>query len=389
MIGFFLTFLSIFLLQITFVTSTTCNNPLAATFELPALTTSETIGAVSYCKSLQNSDSCCSADVIQTFQSISDTLVSGITKEIIKRDTFLLNTRKYVLPTLTNKLNTMRILTQKSLVAIAAVTSFDISTLHDYANGLYELSELLTTDLSRLTANYTVYQQARTNCFNTMMQTQMAALCLACEPIWSTKGLTSAGVLTLSSTVKSRLLDSCWDYLSFSDAQNSIIGINYMSSYLDRINAAFEKIVKGDYSGYPEALYLMGNTRYGPSNPTSNAQIPSSLPENCEMTQCDWIYTDLFKDGVLNDILLVGGGQMDQTVQNRRRLLKQNKDLDVEAISANFDFGRSLQAGTWDPDSDEAGVTVKFKNDPGNLGNSSDIMRNSFLLLFVILIFIY
>jgi len=237
------------------------------------------------------------------------------------------------------------------------------------------LSKELTTDLSKLSANFTVYQQARTNCITTMVQTQIAAFCLACDPNWATKGLSSTGTLTYSSTLESRLLDSCYDFLSFSDSQNDIIGMNYMSSYLDQLITALKKIVNSDLTGYPDIVYLMMNMQLSPLNPTSNAQIPAGMPDDCDTTECEWLYTSLFVDGQLDEALLVAGGQMDQTVQTggrRQRILKN----------------RSLSSNTWDPDSDEAGVTVKIVNDPGDFANSSTRIGMGYFLFLIILFII-
>jgi len=376
----FLLILSFIILQITLIKSA-CDNTLATVFGIPVLASAETISDLKYCKSLQSSSSCCSAEVIETFQSIANSYVEGLTEQIIARDKFLINTRDLILPTLQNKLSQLKVISKEAVGVLDAVSTFDTSDISDFANALYLLSKELTIDLSKLSANFTVYQQARTNCITTMVQTQIAALCLACDPNWSTKGLSSTGTLTLSTTLKSRLLDSCYDFLSFADSQNDIIGMNYMSSYLDQLITALKKIVNKDLTGYPDIVYLMLNMQLSPLNPTSNAQIPAGMPDDCDSTQCDWLYTSLFLDGQLDDALLVAGGQMDQTVETgNRRILK----------NSGFDFGRSLGSNTWDPDSDEAGVTVKIENDPGDFANSSPrILNSSFgYFLFLILLFI-
>ncbi len=376
------------------VSSTTCgSNPLLAISGITAsFSDAQVVSGLNYCKSLQNKETCCDAATINNFQAKTDNLLSELKADVSKRDQSLIRIRTHVLPSLSSELNTLKDLANKVATNLQAhldaggsgnytsdlKTSFAISL----ASGLAETARSLTDDISTLKSNFPLYQNARSACVIEMVKTQAAAWCLACDPEYTSKGVSGSGI-ALSDTLVQTLTGTCYAYLTDSSSQSAVFSLNLMKNYLQNFTDVFTNVVTYDSSAPIEqltawvldAFLRMEDSVYSPDN----ASLPIQFPSDCESSGCNWIATTLFKGGQLSEtILALGGAVQTESVESRLQEIRVN--------------GRMLGT-SWSPDSDEAGVSVTFEDNPGNVDNNSNsgvlfkgVMGGLVVLLSVLLI---
>ena len=99
---------------------TTCNNPLLSTFGFTPLSTPQKVANLVYCKSLINSQSCCSDTVINQFQVQANELTGRLTRIVIARDQFLMTMRMKVVNQLQTSLDRLRSASDKAMRVIKA-----------------------------------------------------------------------------------------------------------------------------------------------------------------------------------------------------------------------------------------------------------------------------
>jgi len=350
------------------VSSTTCgSNPLLDIYGITAaFSDAQVVSGINYCKSLQGKETCCDADTINGFQDKADDLLKKLSSAVGKRDQSLIKIRKDVLPSLSGKLSSLEDASAKAAAKIqkimAAGGSGDATT--DMMNALvlamamvYEqMAKQLTDSLSAIKDDFTDYQKARSTCVVDIVKIQAAAWCLACSPEYTTEGVSASGI-EFSDNLIQTLTDSCTAYFTGAVTQSVIFSVDLMASYLSSITSAFKDVANGDEDGATN--FMTALTKMAASQAElSSASMPVELPSGCTADECDWIATTMFKGGVLDETsLTLGGTEKSSGLGNRR----------LEEVKVN----NRMLTNSWDPDTDEAGVTVTFSDNPGGVDNSS------------------
>jgi len=383
-------FIVLFAISITTVVSQSCSNFLASDFGIQTLnsTTNETTGLY-YCKSLNNSDSCCHATTINGFQQKADDMIARLTSLVSKRDIFLIQKRNEVWK-LRGTLNRLKVASDNALLAITTQggLSFNISggsggsgflgsgnggqafAVMIVAAVFSEMAGQITENMTSLQSNFTLYQQKRSECVIELVKTQAAAWCLACDPLAGSKGL-SGGLLSLGYELQERIIGSCGEFIVLAAEQSIFLSLYYMSAALNGMANALERIGNGDLDGGVEGFFLAMTASSSLAPPSLDEQKVVELPSYCTKSQCSWIFEKLFYNGKINETLLAAGGELSSDTSGTgdmfTRLLRERDDEeDVEDVIV----GRKLQSGGWNPDVDEAGVNITFSTNPGKVNNN-------------------
>jgi len=396
----------LFFATISYVSSTICGtNPLLRAFDITVGSNeAKVVQGLNYCKSLKDKEVCCSAETINGFQARSDALIKRLTAAVAKRDVSLIDIRKNTLPSLDGKLRAMK---QASLTAITAIGqsmsniggttgeggSSNGGGLVDAMNimllaiiqGYGEMATILTDNLGTLQSNFTDYQEHRASCVVNIVKIQAAAWCLACDPNWIEQGIDVKGALTFSTELTQDLTDSCYDYFAGAASQSMIFGINMISSSLSAMTNAMNKIAKKDPAGSTELFTAIASSAI--NGAVDASQIPIDFPKDCNRDKCNWISASLFNNGKLDEDSLSRGGALDESDDDTGN--GGNTGIDGRRLTGS-ENKRVLSQDGWNPDPDEAGVTVTFEKNPGNVDNSAfiykSIMGGLLVLLAVILI---
>jgi uncharacterized membrane protein YgcG len=381
------------------VSSTVCgSNPLLNTFDITAaFNEAKIVPGIIYCKSLQNKETCCSADTINGFQAKADTLIKRLTSAVGKRDQSLVDIRKNVIPNLNGKLQSMKQASTRAVAKLQASLgdtktgeSPDLGSvmMNALVMGMVqaygEMATMLTENLSTMRNNFTDFQKDRTACVVDIVKIQAAAWCLACDPEFTSKGVSYEGI-EFSTNLKQTLTDSCFNYFSGSAMQSMIFSINLIGSSLSGITSAMNKIARGDPNGATEFMTAIMTSSVSSSS-MDESSIPISFPGDCDADECEWIASTLFKGGKLDESSLSMGGSVGESSSGS----SSGSSSSSGSGSFGFDFGgkrrlaearpkRILTEGEWDPDTDEAGVSVTFEDNPGNVDNSSAMLFKSIL----------
>jgi len=351
------------------VSSTSCGtNPLLDVYGITAaFTDAQVVSGLTYCKSLQGKETCCDADTINGFQSKADELIKSLTSAVAKRDKALLSIRKDTLPSLSGKLASLKEASSKAVAkleeTLANGGSGDMGT--DLMNAIVmamamaygEMAKMLTDNLSSVKSGLPDYQKARTACVIDIVKIQAAAWCLACDPEFTTKGVSLSGI-EFSSNLKQTLTDSCFAYFTAAATQSMLFSMNVLSSQMSAITAALNKVAKGNANGANEFMTAFMTVSITEASLDASA-IPVGFPDDCDEDECEWIPDTLFKGGELDEASLTLGGAVESNSGESGGLVVNGAN-------------RILTAGSWDPDADEAGVTVAFEDNPGNVDNNSD-----------------
>jgi len=367
------------------VSSTTCgSNPLLDAYGITAaFSNAQIVPGISYCKSLQGKETCCDADAINGFQDKADDLLKKLSSAVGNRDQSLIKIRKDVLPSLTGKLASLKDAANKAAAKIQEITaaggSGDMET--DIMNAIVlamamvysEMAKQLTDSLSVLRDDFTDYQKARSTCVVDIVKIQAAAWCLACDPEYTSKGVSVSGIEFPDNLVQT-LTDSCTSYFTGAVTQSMIFSIGLMSDYLSGITAAFKKVANGNANGAQDFMTALTEMAVSQASLASDS-MPVELPSGCTEDECDWIATTMFKGGELDVTSLTLGGSEKSSGLGTRRLEEELKTQK----------GRML-TNSWDPDTDEAGVTVTFSTNPGGVDNSSGVGYKSVIGGLVVLL---
>jgi len=388
------------------VTSLACGtNPLLRAFDIVAPSQTPKIAeGIKFCKSLQGKDSCCSAETINGFQDRSDALIKRLTSAVAKRDVALIDIRKNTLPSLDGKLRAMKQASMNAIIALgqsmgnnAGVggTSGEGGLEDVFGNimilaiiqGYGQMATILTDSLGTLQSNFTDYQAHRAACVVNIVKIQAAAWCLACEPNWAEQGLDVKGALTFSTELTQTLTDSCYNYFAGAASQSMIFGINMISSSLSAMTSAMNKVARNDPKGSVELMTAMASSAI--SGSIDSSKIPIDFPEDCDRDACSWIAQSLFENGKLHEDSLTMGGSLDSDDSSNSGS-GTGSDTGSGSGTGTDNGKRMLVQDGWNPDPDEAGVTVTFEKNPGNVNNSASlyksIMGGLLVLLAVILI---
>ena len=296
-------FIVLFAISITTVVSQSCSNFLASDFGIQTLnsTTNETTGLY-YCKSLNNSDSCCHATTINGFQQKADDMIARLTSLVSKRDIFLIQKREEVWK-LRGDFDRLGAVAEKVFNTIMAQDLIFGRTLSlSYSGiglGLSTLAWAMNLNITGLHSTFPLYQEKRSQCIIELVRTQAAAWCLACDPYAESKGL-SGSTLTFSTELQNRIFDSCGEFILLAAEQNVFLMLHYASKGLDGMIEGLEKISNGDFVGgesvFYQALHINASS-LGAFDPPSDEEKVAQLPLFCTTLHCSWIFTDLFYNG--------------------------------------------------------------------------------------------
>jgi hypothetical protein len=363
-------------------TPTCQGNFLIEQFKFNKLDDPTPVKDLKYCKSLEAS-SCCSAEIINSFQTKADELKASLEKAVAARDKFLIDTRRDFIPTIRGTLTRLQQAGKKASEALGqtvttpgdgAGSTFNLNTDSGLSGGLGAMADSLTTGYDELKKNFLVYQKQRSECVTEMIQLQASAWCLACDPNFQTKGVSFSSV-ALSTETCTRLTSSCYKFLSLSAAQNVILSLKYMAPLLEAYTVAMEKIAAKKIAEGMSELLKVGLE--GASNvkiPTNEVELPTTMPLRCTATSCDFICDTLItKKGILNEKLLAAGGLINTVTSDTgsvRLLLEEDDEEAYEEVRKPKN--RMLAGETWAPKADEAGVTVTFSENPGKVDNDAE-----------------
>jgi len=278
------------------------------------------------------------------------------------------------------------------------------------------ISSAITDQFSTFQANFTQMQKARSECISEMIQIQASAWCFGCDPNFGTTGIEGFD-LVYSDDLKQRVIDKCIYYLTYSYNQNFIYILYYSSSALEALAPTLQQISTGNPQAVTEFIRII-NTWEVNLSPKTTALTPIKFPTDCNATDCAWLFEELFVNGTLNEKLIAAGGVFVDnggfsTTSRRLKEEREEEALDKKIllkdlllqfqdpkISLMEDVlkGRKLQAGTWNPDIEEAQFNYTFPENPGQVNNldlsdsyydspsssTSRISVFSFLMLFFI-----
>jgi len=283
--------------------------------------------------------------------------LNRLRETVVKRDESLIYIRDTLIPSLSTELQAMY---QAAGQAYQKIRSVGMQTVDPDVPGLVffigNMARGFTNpdSIAIMKDNFTSYQESRTTCVIDIVKIQAAGWCLACDPEFESKRVSADGIDFSDALVKT-LTDSCYSSIRRADIMNTYFSFYQMSFFLGDITAALNKIAEGDMTGTD----LKNIANASPAIPQDIYYRPITSPtsQTCSVVTCPWIETDLFKKGKLEENTLAFGGNIPESA---RRMLR-------EGLS-----GRTLTAGTWSPDIDEAGVTVTFENSPVIGGGSNN-----------------
>ena len=325
-----------------------------------------------FCKSLQNGQSCCSDETVQSFQQKTDDSITRLMNIVAERDKFMIQTRKSLLdmiPTfqrLGDAAYDAVIVLRKSIEEPGETFPIFNMLVLAMAQTLGKFSEYFSDNYSEFKNNFLDYQKTRSTCVVELAKVQAAAWCLACDPSYPQNGLNGNMELEIGEEAQKRILGSCYKFILRSDSQNSILFLHYLRGAFEKMITALEKIAEEDMTGVQD--FIMAFSQATNDVPHSNdAKEPVKLPDDCTPAYCPWIFTKLFANGVLNETLLAAGGAFEafefESSQSSRIL-----DEDGRVLQNN---------GQWNPEDDEAGVNVTFEENPGQVRNDDlSALRN-------------
>lgn len=335
--------------------------------------------AFTKCASLKTyGTSCCTAATIDGFQAKIETITANLTKIVSARDKFFIEARK-VAVRLNTTIERLKNATEKGLSKIqqaaSSATGNDALTytvVAAMAQVFAEMGSGMIENLTQFQANFTTYQESRKTCVTSISNILAASWCLACHPDSSSLGLDDSNEeITLHADLKSKLTEDCAPFIILSASQNSMIVIYYLSGIFSGMANGMEEIANGNVqNGAMSFFQSIAAAAQNTAEPSDANQIPAQLPDGCDGSSCDWILTAIFNSGKINQTNLAAGGEVAMQsidIQMRRLLTEEDDDDDDDGQD---DDRRVLSSGTWDPSSDDAGVTVEFETNPANVDNN-------------------
>jgi len=350
-------------------------NSLLAIYKFTAESKEISGASLKFCKSLQAGTSCCAASIVDKFQDDIDDVAETLTASVIKRDKAIITLRDTTIPALSKTLATLETNAAAALVVIKAAAANDRedeSTVEPYtlaeaeelATNLEALAEDAIDNLEAATEGFTAFQKARTLCVNQLLNLQAAAWCLACDPTANDQGVGLLGAITLADDTCTRLQESCYAYITTSVAQSSLLTVGWISDIIDDLNTALDAVADSTTPETQTAALQALADAVEPAETESldDALQPVAVPAGCTAEdKCEWICTGLFAGGVINEKVLVAGGEGTTPLV---------ATTEVVVVAPGGDV-RRLQ-NDWAPAEDEAGVVVDFQDDPAGVNSDDD-----------------
>jgi len=379
-------FIVLLAITVTTVVGQSCTNFLATKFGFAVESNPIQSTGLNFCNSFKTTTTCCDSSIINTFQTKTNTLLTELTQLVSGRDTFLIQARKvaYSLRSTFERLKTASAAAVPNLEAAGNEAAFVLLM----AVGFSEMATQMVDQFTTLQEAFIDYQTDRRDCVMEFVNLQAAAWCLACDPNFSSKGI-SGGALTISDSIKTKLVEKCVPFILLADSQNVFITLYYTSAIFSGIATAMEQIAGGNTQGGLQsfAMALVASANVTP--PSSLTQTPVEVPGFCSENGCDWLFTDVFNQGLLDKDLLAAGGAFQEEEDQGMRLLRE-KDHKRDSVEIKRTLRERMLTG-WEPEDDEAGVEVDFQVNPANIDNDdlSSVRAGliSFSLAFLAILF--
>jgi len=285
-----------------------CDNPLLDTFGFTAAkgATAAAGSALKYCKTLKAGQSCCNAAIVDKFQDDADALLERLTDTVSDRDLFLVKVRTETIPGLTSKFAAL------STAASAASSKLSDPTTVAVVNTYAQIQTSLNALVPQLKSAFASFQISRAACVVKLVTFQTAAWCFACSPAAYTgvvSTVNNKAVVSFSDEIKDTLTDACYNYLSLSQTQSSLLSFSYLSSTIDGITTALNGVANAA-QGDKTALAALATALAASPTVTEASQQVVALPAGCTADGCDWIVDTLFEGGKINEDSLALGGEI-------------------------------------------------------------------------------
>lgn len=219
-----------------------CNNPLLAFYNLTPLNAPQSGSNLPYCANLQASQTCCANETVAAFQDRANATINSLNNYAAGRDLYLAELRNRYLERFRNKLRTVDRNQSKNLQAIRA----NNSALADQLEGIIS-NATHAYNASRNAGRHfnlwlSEYQKSRSACFDTALETQSSAWCLACDPNYANEGVASNDTVAFSEALCQAIFSACSAYFNNSAAFNPLFTVreqywqlnivaNYLANY--------------------------------------------------------------------------------------------------------------------------------------------------------------
>lgn len=365
-----------------------CKNPLLAALGFTALSSPTSGAGLKFCRSLKNAQTCCSSDTIASIQDKISNLGQRLKDSVVTRDKAISEARDQLLPAFSQSVKKLQDAVNK-MASNPQLIGADTAILTAITTAFDALGQEANNGAAGLKKSFGGFQKSRTSCVVEILKLQSAAFCLACDPAYASKGVAADGSITFSDKVCKRLQSSCFSFVTAAAAQSQLLAIKTMAEMIDKLTTAIAKVAKGDTSGATDMVGVFSSYSLS-ETPTAPVQVP----DKCTASDCQWICKNLLVKGKLQETTLVIGGSvtdptgMTPSGTGGKRLLVEAEEGSV--VKSKLGKNRILASNEWDPDQDEAGVTVTFQDDPAGVKPSDTsngrIIGSGFICMIALLV---
>jgi len=353
-----------------------CNNPLLSTFNLTGLDAPQTVSGLVFCDNLQSGQTCCSAETVQGFQDRLDNLTTSLQNLGGQRDVYL--TELYAnysdqfqsaaddLTDYSDEIDRL----QRDNATIGDEVRAQYNVINRIANALDNIDDHFKSSVRE-------YQQRRSACFNTVLQVQSSAWCLACDPNYSNLGVQSDGSVNSSPEVCNAIQSSCALYTERADYFNPLWQAQQAYQQLVNLTRYLRDYKNNNYV-IPENVTLENDIFV----PTNDTETTSALPENCTQDSCQWQCENFFSPNlVLNESIVSNGGgilgdddinfppvgsNMPPVVNNPNDTVNEVTET-VDSATGAGRLLQELQESLWAPNLDGTGLNFNVVDDPADV----------------------
>jgi len=224
---------------IALLAAQSCDNPIAAktntTTESDAMTSGVTFNYCTYLE--ENPDgSCCTTEEIGEVQAKVDALVEWLEGRVAIRDEINAKAFAQINSSLLSANASFHAQLEYEFMPEEAIERQEdrIATLEAQIEALIERSE-------EARADYRAYLQARKKCYDTIIDIQASAYCLACDPNWEDNGVNADGSITISEATCDRIKENCYDFMTYAEIQSEMA---FMVKYAQSLEARAEIIIE-------------------------------------------------------------------------------------------------------------------------------------------------
>jgi len=336
-----------------------CNNPLLEVFQLEALSDPEPGSEVPFCENLQNGETCCSVQTVQSFQERLNNLTASLQDIAGQRDVYmteLFSNYTHQFQRVNDDLSDFddevrRIQREDPLIGNAINAQF---------NFLQRLDDELDRIDDRFTGAFRDYQQKRQSCFITLLQVQTSAWCLACDPNYASLGVADDGSVNSSPDVCSSIQLDCAPFLLANDYLNPLFQAQQAFQRLNNLTS-FLRDYKNNNNTLPDTRLIDDeNLRTAPFERTS------SVPDGCNETSCEWQCSNLFSPQFVLNETIAGNGAGE--IGGQDVSFSPIPMWDNVLVASRLRNTRLLQqvSGIWAPNLEGTGLVYDVALDPGN-----------------------